>query len=207
MNYFEFEKLVKDYPLFETRELKLILGEKLNRAFLNNLKNWERKGYLVKLKKGLFLLENARFEIDPFVAASKIYSPSYVSLETALSFYGIIPEAVFTVTSVTSRKTRSFSNKLGKFTYQKIKKDAFLGHVTKKKGNISYSFALPEKALVDFCYLNRHVINGTLTGFESYRFSKEFKYSKNKLLMFSKSFNNKKLKFLINNFIRYYATR
>jgi predicted transcriptional regulator of viral defense system len=174
---------------------------------LNNLKNWEEKEYLINLRKGLYLLGEFIGEIDPLVLALKIYSPSYVSLEMALSSYGIIPESVFTVTSVSSRKTKFFENKFfGKYCYQKIKKEAFGGFETRKFQNISFNFALPEKALVDFLYLNRNILDGSRENFESYRFSKEFNYNKKKLRDFSELFENKKTIFLTDNFIRYYAS-
>lgn len=208
MRYFEFRKKIKDFPLFETRDLKLILGEEFNRSFLNLLKNWEESGHIIKIRKGLYLLEDANDLIDPIFLAPKIYQPSYVSLETALSYYGIIPEAVFTTTSVTTRKTKEFHHSLfGKFSYQKIKRNAFGGFETFNKNGFSYKLALPEKAIVDFLYLNRKILDGTQEQFESCRFNEEYKYGKNKLLKFSKLFVNKKTLFLTREFIKFYASK
>ncbi len=203
MDYFKFRDKIKDLPYFETRELKIVLRDDFNPAMLVNLKNWMNKGHLVMLRRGLYLLADLKNEVDVMVFAGKLYSPSYISLETALSFYGIIPEAVFTTTSVTTRKTKKFQTPLGYFSYQKIKKEAFGGFEAKMQNGISYKLALPEKALVDFFYLNRNIIDGSQEQFESYRFNKDFKFSKSKLRKFAKIFQNKKTSFLINQFIKW----
>jgi predicted transcriptional regulator of viral defense system len=155
----------------------------------------------------LYILSDFKNEIDSMKVASKIYFPSYVSLETVLGYYGIIPEAVFTTTSVTTRKTKEFKTPLGNFSYQKIKKEAFGGFETRKQGKVTFNLALPEKALVDFFYLNRNTLNGTKEQFEGYRFSEDFKYNKNRLLQFGKQYKNRKVSFLIQNFIKYYASK
>ncbi len=207
MKYLDFRKKIEELPLFETRELRLVLGKEFNRSFLNNLKCWERKNYLIKIRKGLYLLADIKAKISPFMLAAKICFPSYVSLESALSYYGIIPEAVFTTTSVTTRKTATFATgDFGQFSYQKIKKQAFGGFVKYRENHISYNLALPEKALADFFYLNRNILNGSKEQFASYRFSENFKYDKKRLLRFSRVFENKKLIKLTNNFIQYYAS-
>lgn len=207
MNYIEFRQKMEEFPLFNTKELRLILGAEFKRSFLNNLENWKKKEYLLQLRKGLYLLGHLKHAVDPMILASKIYAPSYVSLETALGYYGIIPEAVFTTTSVTSRETKELSNDFGKFTFRKIKKTAFGGYETiqKREFGISFNLALPEKALVDFFYLNKNILDGSQLQFESYRFSDDFRYDKNKLTRFAKAFENKKVLELTNNFIKFYV--
>lgn len=207
MNFLEFKQKTEELPYFETKELRLILGDKFTSTTLVNLKNWMNKGYLIMLRRGLYVLTETRSNTDSMVFATKIYSPSYVSLEAALSFYGIIPEAVFTVTSVTTRKTKTFKTPVGNFSYQKIKKESFGGFETKKQNGISFNLALPEKAIVDFFYLNRGILGGEREQFESYRFAEEFKFNAKKLLDFAKAFRNKKVLFLTQSFIKYYVTK
>jgi len=208
MNYFKFRKKIEELPLFETRELRLILGKEFNKSFLNNLKNWENKEYLIRIRKGLFLPADLKSAVSPMMLAAKIYAPSYVSMESALGYYGIIPEAVFTTTSITARKTVSFTTKdFGKFSYQKIKREAFGGFETHKENNISFNLALPEKALVDFFYLNRNILDGSKKQFASYRFNEEFKYNKKRLVKFADFFKNKKTAELVNKFIKYYVAQ
>ena len=207
MNFLEFKRKTDELPYFETKELRLILGADFTSTTLINLKNWVNKGYLTMIRRGLYIISETKNKIDAMAFATKIYPPSYVSLEMALSFYGIIPEAVFTVTSVTTRKTKQFKTPIGNFSYQKIKKEAFGGFETKKQYGISFSLALPEKALIDFFYLNRNVLNGTEEQFKGYRFNEDFKFEAKKLLNFAKVFQNKKVLFLTQNFIKYYAAK
>ncbi|MBI2439708.1 MAG: hypothetical protein HYV45_03880 [Candidatus Moranbacteria bacterium] len=206
MNYFEFRKKVEELPLFETKELRLVLGGAFTSTMLVNLKNWVNKGHLIMLRRGMYVVAEEAKNADPVWFATKMYQPSYVSMEKALSFYGIIPEAVFTVTSVTTRKTKEFDTKLGRFSYQKIKKSAFGGYETKKDGKISFNMALPEKALVDFFYLKRNILNGDSEQFRGYRFNEDFVFDTKKLLGFAEAFQNKKVSLLTKSFIKYYAT-
>lgn len=207
MNFLEFKQKTEDLPYFETKELRLILGKNYTPTTLVNLKNWINKGYLTMLRRGLYVISETTKNIDMMAFATKIYPPSYISLEMALNLYGIIPEAVFTATSVTTRKTKSFKTPIGNFSYQKIKKEAFGGFETKKQNGISYNLALPEKALVDFFYLKRNILDGKKEQFESYRFNEDFKFDTRKLLAFSKIFQNKKVLFLTQNFIKFYASK
>ena len=76
-------------------------------------------------------------------------------MEYALNFYGLIPEKVADLTSVTTKKTTRFSAQEGTFIYQHIKPGAFRGFKTfKDEANLTFFMALPEKAVVDFIYLN-----------------------------------------------------
>lgn len=206
MNYFEFNRKIEELPYFETKELRLVLGKEFTSTMLVNLKNWVKKGHLIMLRRGLYLVSEVKKKIDAMTLATKIYAPSYVSMEMALSFYGIIPEAVFTVTSITTRKTKQFNISVGNFSYQKIKKQAFGGFETKKNDNISFNLALPEKAVVDFLYLKRDILSGEKEQLQGYRFNEDFKFDAKKLLQFANAFNNKKVLFLTNKFIEYYAS-
>lgn len=207
MNIFEFKKKIEELPYFETKELRLILGSDFTATTLVNLKNWIKKGHLIMLRRGLYVVSEMQHKTDAIFFATKIYAPSYVSMEMALNFYGIIPEAVFTVTSVTTRKTKRFSTPMGNYSYQKIKKEAFGGFETKSQNGISFNLALPEKAMVDFFYLNRNILSGEREQFEGYRFNEDFKFNARKMLAFAKAFNNKKVLFLTNNFIKHYVAK
>ncbi len=205
MNFLKFKQETEELPYFETKELRVILGANFTGTTLVNLKNWANKGYLIMIRRGLYLVSEMKNKVDAMAFAAKIYPPSYISLEMALNYYGIIPEAVFTITSVTTRKTKEFRTPIGNFSYQKIKREAFGGFETKKQEGISFNLALPEKALVDFFYLNRNKLNGEKEQFAGYRFSEDFKFDAQKLLYFSRVFQNKKVLFLTNNFIQYYV--
>jgi predicted transcriptional regulator of viral defense system len=121
----------------------------------NNLGRWVRQDYLIRLRQGYYAFPEYR-ESTEFTLwfANIIYKPSYISLHTALSFYGIIPEAVPQITSVTTLKTITFSNDFGEYSYKNIKPDMMFGYdLREMEGGRRIMFATPEKALIDLLYL------------------------------------------------------
>jgi hypothetical protein len=138
-------------------------------TLLHCLKDYERprdkirsllKGKaIIRVKKGLYVF-GPDYNRGPFsreLLANLIYGPSYVSLDYALSYYGLIPERVETVTSVTCGKNRVFSTPIGRFTYWSIPLDSYrvgidLIQLGEKR---SFLMATPEKALVDKVCRNR----------------------------------------------------
>ncbi len=121
----------------------------------NNLSRWVQKGYLVRLRQGWYAFPEYRNKPGyALYFANRIYSPSCISLHTALSHYGIIPEATFQITSITTLKTRSFSNAFGEYTYKSVKPALFFGFVLKElPDGRTFRLATPEKALIDLLYL------------------------------------------------------
>ena len=121
----------------------------------NNLTYWQKKGWLIYLRNGYYAFPEFKQEINSqYFLANKIYRPSYVSLQSALSYYEIIPESVVQITNVTTLKTKSFENDFGQFYYKSIKSDFYFGykpiHISKDK---EIFMAEPEKAIIDFLYL------------------------------------------------------
>ena len=122
----------------------------------NNLTRWCRKGLLVKLKNLYYAFPEYR-QVPDFsrYVANRIYAPSYISLHSALAFYGMIPEEVVQLTSVTTLKTARFENPFGIFHYQNLKTQHYFGYEIKTMQNgRGLLFATPEKALLDLLYLN-----------------------------------------------------
>lgn len=122
----------------------------------NNLTRWCRKGLLVKLRNQYYAFSEYRQmpEFSRYVA-NRMYAPSYISLHSALSFYGMIPEEVVQLTSVTTLKTAKFENAFGTFHYQNVKTPLFFGYEMRTMQNgRGLMFATPEKALLDLLYLN-----------------------------------------------------
>lgn len=121
----------------------------------NNLTRWVKKGYLIRLRQGYFAFSEYKNKPDySLYFANRIYHPSYVSLHTALAFYGMIPEAVVQIVSVSSLKTASFSNGIGEYSYHSVKENLMFGYELKPMaGNRAIQFATPEKALLDLLYL------------------------------------------------------
>jgi predicted transcriptional regulator of viral defense system len=121
----------------------------------NNLSRWSKNGLIISLRQGSYTFPEYISQPDyPFLFANTIYTPSYISLYSALSFYGMIPESVLQVTSVSSLKTASFTNKLGVFTYRSVKDELMFGYTAKQfTGGRSFHIATPEKAILDLLYL------------------------------------------------------
>lgn len=120
----------------------------------------EKKGVLIRLKRGLYVVspEITGKELSDGLIANHLYGPSYVSFLWALRWYGLIPERVYTVTSVTTRHTREFDNPLGRFTYRGVSKDYFpIGIKMQEEAGINYLLATPEKALCDMLMIEKHV--------------------------------------------------
>lgn len=120
-----------------------------------NFVQWQRAGYIVPLRQGWYAFADYIQQPDfaRFIAG-KICAPSYISLHTALSFYGIIPEAVVEITSVTTQKTCRYENAFGQFSYQTIRPRLFWGFEPKTmRDGKQYMMATPEKAIIDLLYL------------------------------------------------------
>lgn len=121
----------------------------------NNLTRWVKQNLLVKLRNSWYSFPDylKTPNIQNFVS-NKIYSPSYVSLHSALAFYGIIPEAIVQTTAVSSLKKANFENNFGSFSYQQILPELMFGNEQKTFLNKhSLFFATPEKAILDLLYL------------------------------------------------------
>lgn len=126
----------------------------------------EKKGILIRLKRGLYVVspEVSGKMLSQGLIANHLYGPSYVSLHWALRWYGLIPERVYTITSVTTRHTRTFENSLGCFTYRGVSDDYFpIGITSKEEESISYMIATPEKALCDMLMVEKYIPEQSLT--------------------------------------------
>jgi predicted transcriptional regulator of viral defense system len=124
-----------------------------------NLVNWQKKGYITKLKNGCYIFSDVKTtEQTLFLIANKLYEPSYVSLESALSFYGIIPEGVYSIQSVSTRKTQVFNTPQGTFRYYSFKPSLYFGyHLMAEAVAHPYRLASREKAILDFLYLRSDI--------------------------------------------------
>lgn len=117
------------------------------------LSRWKKNGWLVSLRRGLYeLVFPEQRAISDMYLANRIYAPSYVSLETALSRHSMIPEVSMAVMSVTSKATRRFKNPHGLFIYRSVQPRAFCGYRVESHDGLEVLVAEPEKALVDWLY-------------------------------------------------------
>ena len=136
------------------------------------LTRWVKKGYLLKLKNGIYAFKKDYEKFKGEEVASALYQPSYLGLERALSYYGFIPEMVYVYISVTAKINRTFDNKFGHFVYRHVKSELFWGYREVKSDVDRYLIAEPEKAVLDYRYLNLLKIN-TESDFENLRFNED----------------------------------
>lgn len=197
MQYDDFREKVKSYPIFSSQIFPYI-AEGKEKLLHDRISEWVKKGRVIKLRQGFYTLndDDRTVKVSRFFLAQKIYFPSYISLETALSYYGFIPERVNDITSVTTRKTQRFANHFGNFTYNKITVSAFDDFILKEDENgYAFKIAVPEKALLDFLYFKtRGIRSPTIDIFEeSFRFQDLSDIDLDKLLKTAKKYNQTKL--------------
>ena len=151
MTYLEFREKLFDLACFSIHQVYAWQPD-FDR---NNLTRWVKKGLLVRLRQEYLAFPEYLHRPDyAQYIANRIYRPSYISLHTALSFYGMIPEAVVQITSVSSLKTATFKNPFGEYSYKNLKSELMFGYEPRPMADgKTLLFATPEKALLDLLYL------------------------------------------------------
>ncbi len=152
MTYLEVRKEIAG-PVFSFLDVLKHFPEEPEQNIRMQLSRLTKRGLLKNLKRGLYIFEGE--EIDELELANILYTPSYVSLETALNYHGLIPDVPLGVTSITTVTTKKIRTAWGQFYYQKIKPELFFGYKTVKMTGGGYAnIAFPEKALLDYLYLH-----------------------------------------------------
>ena len=125
MNFKELKEKFKDVLVIDSQAINLIQNPKYIRR---QISEWKKKKWFLELRRGMYVINDIYFKekVSTLYIANRIYNPSYISLEYALSEYELIPETANVITSVSTRKTADFVNELGRFSYRKIKKELFL---------------------------------------------------------------------------------
>jgi len=185
MTYTQFYNQWHELGCFSIHQVHAISPD-FNRS---NWYQWQKSGYIVMLRKGWYAFADTIQQPDyARYIAGKICAPSYISLHTALSFYGIIPEAVVEITSVTTQKTCRYENAFGQFSYQTIRPRLFWGFEPKAmRDGKQYMMATPEKAIVDLLYLYPQY--STLDEMRELRFDEDWmreELNKERLLEYAK---------------------
>lgn len=154
MQYIELKQALKDFTIFSLSDIKKID----NKFFRTRLNEWQTKRYIKKVIRGYYIFSDLTLnEGTLYEIANKIYSPSYVSFEMALSHYHLIPESVYSVTSVTTRRTYAFDTAIAQFNYRAVKPDLFFGYELVNFNGKSFKIASIEKAILDYFYINPHI--------------------------------------------------
>jgi predicted transcriptional regulator of viral defense system len=168
MRYLELQEKMRPFVVFSLRDIR-----KVNIGFDNRrLVEWQEKGYLKKIIKGYYLFSDTTVtDLTLFLVANKIYTPSYVSLEMGLSYYKIIPESVYVTTSITTKKTQSFTTPLGNFHYRTVKREAMFGYTYVAYEHLRVKVGEVEKVVLDYLYLHPEVM--AVDDLEALRWNKD----------------------------------
>jgi len=192
------------FPVFTLKDI-LIIDSTFN---LNSLSNWQKKGYIMKLIKGKYIFTDQEInEQFLFLIANELLPFSYVSLDSALSWHGLIPEGVRQVTSVSTLKSIVYNTEIGSFRYNKLKEVSFTGYSLINLNGFKkpYKLATIEKAIADYLYFHTDI--NSFEAIKSLRINSDIfeeKVNITKLLQLSTTFENKNLERRIKKFIEFF---
>ena len=196
MNFISFKNSLREFPIFSIADIRAVHSSFDRRR----LSEWQKKGYIKKIIKGRYLFSDVDIDENTlFAIANKIYKPSYISFETALSYHRLIPESLYMITSAATRRTAAFDTPITRFSYRTIKPTLFFGY-SLLPGGIKMAFM--EKAILDYFYINPAV--RTEDDFASLRINREEMLSqvnKERLTDYVQRFNHKRLSKTMKHFL------
>jgi hypothetical protein len=154
MKFTELLQITSGLPVFETG--LLLAGDRNPRDVRRQLSRWTAGGKILQIKRGLYSLAPPYQQAapHPFLIANRMVIGSYVSLQSALAYYGMIPEFVPVTLSMTTRSPATWETPVGVFHFRHIDPDRFNGyHVVEVKTGQRVFLAGPEKALLDLVHI------------------------------------------------------
>lgn len=172
---------------FTLTELKNFFQE-ASASMRNQLSRFSKKKKIIRLKKNYYLLPDS--SLDPFKIGQAMVEPSYASLEMILSRRSIIPETAIHYTFITSQKPQRYSNAFGTFSYQHLPPHLFFGVERRSDGAF---VATPEKALLDYLYLNSSKFKPDFKCWQAERFDELNTLDWGKMKEWAPKFGMKKL--------------
>jgi predicted transcriptional regulator of viral defense system len=198
LNFIHFKNSLRDFPVFSIADIRAAHGGFDRRR----LSEWQKKGYIKKIVKGYYLFSDIEMNEGLLLAiANKIYKPSYISFETAMSHYRLIPESIYMITSVSTKRTSLFETPLVRFSYRTIKPALFFGY-SLLPGGIKMAFM--EKAILDYFYINPAL--RTEDDFASLRINKEEmlnRFNKKQFTDYMRRFSQKRLSKRMGHFLEW----
>ncbi|MDD3302225.1 MAG: hypothetical protein PHN31_01620 [Candidatus Gracilibacteria bacterium] len=201
MKYIDISKKLEKLKVFGVEDLKILD----NNYDKSKISKWKDLGYINSIIKGFYVYGNLDINQNIlYFISNKIYSPSYISLESALNYYGIIPEQTYSIIGVSTNKTIDFKTQFGLFSYKKIKTEFFWGYKIVSIQDTKYLIAELEKALIDYFYLKPTIKN--INDIEGLRWNKELLKEKldfKKLEKYTNTINSKTISRKINLLLKY----
>jgi predicted transcriptional regulator of viral defense system len=201
MHYLDFQNSFKNFTVFSIADIRQVEPG----FYRRRLSEWQEKGYIKKIIKGYYIFSGLNInEKVIFEIANRIYSPSYISFEMALAYYGLIPESVYGITCASTRKTSHFKTPVGDFFYRTIRPKLYFGFELLKNNEKLFKLASPEKAFLDFFYIKTELRD--TASFREMRVNhKVFRklVSRSKMNDYLAAYGQKSLKRRIDNFWEY----
>lgn len=154
MKWSELLSLLGREPVFDASLLQA--GDVGRRELSIQLSRWVKSGRLIQLRRGVYAIAKPYRQVEPhpFLVANALRKNSYVSLQSALAFHGLIPEHVPVCTSVTSGRSETLETPLGTYIYKRAKPDYLFGFRQLEVAANQFAFvAMAEKALLDLVYI------------------------------------------------------
>ncbi len=192
MKFEELLQLLNGEPLFSSS--LLLAGNISPNLIQKQLSRWVAKGKLIQLRRSLYALSDPylKTELHPFLIANMLKKASYISMQSALAHYNMIPEYVPVTTSVTTGRPEEINTEFGKYIFRHIKKNLFWGYTEIELVGRSKAFiATVEKALLDLIYLTPDSDN--MDFIYELRLQNEEKININTLIEYSKKFGTPKM--------------
>ncbi|MCX7881501.1 MAG: hypothetical protein N2482_03280 [Patescibacteria group bacterium] len=152
LNFIQFKETIKK-NIFTFNDVLKHFSDKKDIFLRQKIFRYEKKSLIFKIKKGLYCFDKNK--VNPIFLANILYQPSYISFQSALFYYGIIIDIPHSYTSATTTTTKKITNIFGTFIYYKIKTDLFFGFDQIEIDGVIIKIAHPEKALLDFFYINK----------------------------------------------------
>ena len=179
MIYQELKTTISSH-IFTLSDVEKYFPHERSHAIKVQLSRFVQKGYITRIKRGIYCFDPTH--IDELSLSTILYAPSYVSLETALHYYGIIPDIPQVVTAISPSTTKCIQTHWGTYRYTKIKQSLFFGYeyISSRHSPAHIHMAHPEKALLDYLYI-RHLTSVAdlrleLAGFDSARYIRYKQY-------------------------------
>lgn len=185
----------------------LLAGQTNPGPFKVQISRWAKSGKLIQLKRGVYVLNQPyrKFEISELALAAVLKKPSYISIEKALEYHSLIPEAVYTITSVTTKGTAAYETKFGNFNYKHIRPSLFWGYETVQFNNHTAFIASAEKALLDLFYLKNVPVSFEYV--DELRLQNTEKIRLNRLRQYAQKFDKPKILKAANVLCEYFKNK
>ncbi len=161
MKWRDFLRIVGEEPVFTSA--LLLAGDVSPVTIHLQLSRWAKAGKVIPLRRGVYVLAEPyrKVSVHPFLLANRIKRGSYVSLQSALAYYGIIPEYVPVITSVTTGRPENVTSGVGTFAFRHVRKSLFTGYRRIEVAPKQFAMiATPEKGLLDLLYLTPQADRG-----------------------------------------------